>query len=184
MNFRQKLEEAQQAIAAVRKQCDEQIAVEQARSIQVKAEFERYKVEMDEKINEAAAQNLTLQDQIDDLQSKLDMLANAQRSSAPRPAAPKIETATGGGVPVFNISTPKAPVGADYVGGDEAVQELKTPARALKPSLLPATASLSCQCRVQGFTHRPNPSRHLQMIPRKVLVSNSNSNSLWVNQIS
>ena len=55
---------------------------------------------MDEKINEAAAQNLTLQDQIDDLQSKLDMLANAQRSSAPKPAAP---------------------VGADYVGGDEVV---------------------------------------------------------------
>ena len=139
------------------------------------------------------------QDQIDDLQSKLDMLANAQRSSAPKPAAPRIETATGSGVPVFNISTPKAPVGADYVGGDEVVQELKTPAvlaqeaKAKLDSLLkkgteaePAAgeASLSCQCRAQGFTHRPNPSRHLQMIPRKVLVSNSNSNSLWVHQIS
>ena len=55
------------------------------------------------------------------------MLANAQRSSAPKPAAPRIETATGSGVPVFNISTPKAPVGDEYVGGDE-VQELKTPA--------------------------------------------------------
>ena len=127
-SYAQTVEEAQQAIAAMRKQCNEQIAVEQARSIQVKAEFERYKVEMDEKINEAAAHNLTLQDQIDDLQSKLDILANAQRSSAPRPAAPKIETATGSGVPVFNISTPKAPVGADYVGGDAVVQELKTPA--------------------------------------------------------
>ena len=126
-SYAQTVGEAQQAIAAVRKQCDEQVAVEQARSIQVKAEFERYKVEMDEKISEAAAQNLTLQDQIDDLQSKLDSLANAQRSSAPRPAAPKIE-ATGSGVPVFNISTPKASVGADYVGGYEVVQELQTPA--------------------------------------------------------
>ena len=59
-SYAQTVEEAQQAIAVVRKQCDEQIAVEQARSFQVKAEFERYKVEMDEKINEAAAQNLTL----------------------------------------------------------------------------------------------------------------------------
>ena len=109
-SYAQTVDEAQQAIAAVRKQCEEQIAVEQARSIQVKAEFERYKVEMDEKINEAAAQNLTLQDQIDDLQSKLDILANAQRSSAPKPAAPRIETASGSGVPVFNISIPKAPV--------------------------------------------------------------------------
>ena len=127
-SYAQTVDEAQQAIAAVRKQCEEQIAVEQARSIQVKAEFERYKVEMDEKINEAAAQNLTLQDQIDDLQSKLDILANAHRSGAPKSAAPRIETATGSGVPVFNISTPKAPVGVDYSGGDEVVQELKTPA--------------------------------------------------------
>ena len=66
----------------MRKQCDELIVVEQARSIQVKAEFERYKAEMDEKINEAAAQNLTLQDQIDDLQSKLDIFADAQCSQA------------------------------------------------------------------------------------------------------
>ena len=58
-SYAQTVEEAQQAIAAVRKQCEEQIAVEQARSIQVKAEFERYKVEMDEKINEAAAPKLT-----------------------------------------------------------------------------------------------------------------------------
>ena len=127
-SYAQTVGEAQQAIAAVRKQCNEQMAVEQARSIQVKAEFDRCKVEMDGKVSEAAAQNLTPQDQIDDLQSKLGVLANAQRSSAPKPAAPRIETATGSGVPVFNISTPKAPVGADYVGGEEVVQELKTPA--------------------------------------------------------
>ena len=57
-SYAQTVEEAQQAIAAMRKQCNEQIAVEQARSIQVKAEFERYKVEMDKKINEAAAQKI------------------------------------------------------------------------------------------------------------------------------
>ena len=128
-SYAQTVDEAQKAIAAVRKQCDGQVAVEQARSIHVKAEFEKYKVEMDEKINEAAAQILTLQDQIDDLQCKLDMLAKAQQSGADKPAAPRIETATGSGVPVFNIgSAPRASAVADYKGGDEVIPELETPA--------------------------------------------------------
>ena len=82
---------------------------------------------MEEKLNEAAVQNLNLQDQIDDLQSKLDQLANAQRTGAHRTAAPKIETATGDGVPTFKISTPKAPEEVK-VADEGAVPELKTPA--------------------------------------------------------
>ena len=99
------VEDAQKAVAAVRKQCDEQVAVEQGRFIQVKAEFENYKKETDDRLNEAAAQNLGLQDLIDDLQYKLDMIAKAPQSGTERPAAPRIETATGSGVPVYNIST-------------------------------------------------------------------------------
>ena len=123
-SYAQTVDEAEKAIAAVRKQCDEQVAVEQARSIQVKAEFEKYKVEMGEKINECSK----FYSSGDDLQCKLDLLAKALRSGADKPAAPRIETATGSGVPVFNISTPKASVVADYRGGDEVVPELKTPA--------------------------------------------------------
>ena len=66
--YAQTVEDAQKAVAAVRKQSEEQVAVEQARFIQVKAEFEKCKKEIDERLNEAAAQNLGLQDQIDDLQ--------------------------------------------------------------------------------------------------------------------
>ena len=69
-SYAQTVEEAQKAVAAVRKQCDEQVAVEQGRFIQVKAELEKYKKETDDRLNEAAAQNLSLQDQIDDLQYK------------------------------------------------------------------------------------------------------------------
>ena len=127
-SYAETVEEAQQAIVAVRKQCEEQVAVEQARSIQVKIELEKLKAEMEDKLNEAAVQHLNLQDQIDDLQSKLDLLANVQRARALKPTAPRIETATGSGVPVFNISTPKAPAEVDKVGNEEVIQELKTPA--------------------------------------------------------
>ena len=82
---------------------------------------------MEDKLNEAAVQNLNLQDQIDDLQSKLDQLANAQRTGTHRTAAPKVETATGDGVPTFQISTPKAPETAK-AANEGAVPELKTPA--------------------------------------------------------
>ena len=126
-SYAQTVEEAQQAIAAIQKRCDDQIAVEQARAIQIKTELEQHKAEMEEKLNEAAVQNLNLQDQIDDLQSKLDQLANAQRTGAHRTAAPKIETATGDGVPTFQISTPKAPEAAK-AANEGAVPELKTPA--------------------------------------------------------
>ena len=126
-SYAQTVEEAQQAIAAIKKRCDDQVAVEQARAIQIKVELEKHKAEMEDKLNEAAVQNLSLQDQIDDLQSKLDQLANAQRTSALRTAAPKIETATGDGVPTFQISTPKAPE-IIKAAAEEVVPELKTPA--------------------------------------------------------
>ena len=126
-SYAQTVEEAQQAIAAIKKRCDDQVAVEQARAIQIKVELEQHHAEMEDKLNEAAVQNLNLQDQIDDLQSKLDQLANAQRTSTLRTAAPKVETATGDGVPTFQISTPKAPETAK-VTNEEVVRELKTPA--------------------------------------------------------
>ena len=129
-SYAQTVEEAQEAVAAVRKQCDEQVAVEQARFIQVKAEFEKYNKETDEKLSEAAAQNLSLQDQIDDLQYKLDMIAKARQSVTERPVVPRIEVATGSDVPVYNITTPKAPVAADTdaKAGDEEIPEWKAPA--------------------------------------------------------
>ena len=68
----------------------------------------------DERLNEAAAQNLGLQDQIDDLQYKLNMIAKERLSST-------VEIATGSGVPVYNISTPKAPVAANAKAGDEEI---------------------------------------------------------------
>ena len=126
-SYAQTVEEAQQAIAAIQKRCDDQIAVEQARTIRIKAELEQHQAEMEDKLNEAAVQNLNLQDQIDDLQSKLDQLANAQRTGTHRTAAPKVETATGDGVPTFQISTPKAPETAK-AANEGAVPELKTPA--------------------------------------------------------
>ena len=126
-SYAQTVEEAQQAIAAIKKRCDDQVAVEQARAIQIKVKLEKHKAEMEDKLNEAAVQNLNLQDQIDDLQSKLDQLANAQPTSTLRTAAPKVETATGDGVPSFQISTPKAPETAKAVN-EEVLPELKTPA--------------------------------------------------------
>ena len=55
-SYTQTVVDAQKAVAAVRKQCDEQVAVEQAGFIQVKAEFEKYKTETGDRLNEAAAQ--------------------------------------------------------------------------------------------------------------------------------
>jgi hypothetical protein len=71
-SYAQTVENARNAITAVKKQCDEKVAVEQARFIQLKAEFETYKREMADRITEAAAQNLSLQDQIDDLQDQIE----------------------------------------------------------------------------------------------------------------
>ena len=50
----QTVEHARNAIAAAKKQYEEQAAIEQARFIQLKVEFENYKREMSDKINEAA----------------------------------------------------------------------------------------------------------------------------------
>ena len=104
---------------------------------------------------------------------------------------------------MFSISPPKAPLGADYVGGDEAVQELKTPAvlaqeaKAKLDSLVkkgteaePAAGDGKPKLPVQSAGFH-TPTEPIKTLPndspkriRKVLVSNSNSNSLWVHQIS
>ena len=69
--YAQTVEHARNAIAAAKKQYEEHAVIEQARFIQLKAEFENYKRDMSEKSIEAAAQNLSLQDRIDDLQEQL-----------------------------------------------------------------------------------------------------------------
>ena len=56
------------------------------------------------------------------------MIAKARQSGTEKPAAPRIEMATGSGVPARSISTPKAPVAADAKAGDEEIPELKTQA--------------------------------------------------------
>ena len=65
----------------------------------MKTEFENYKKEMAEKINEAAAQNLSLQDQIDDLQEQLRHVAKAQQASVQNASAQNAEPAIVAGVP-------------------------------------------------------------------------------------
>ena len=69
----------------------------------MKVEFENYKREMSDKINEAAAQNLSLQDQIDDLQEQLNHAAKAQSAGLPKASVPIANPATIAGVPTFNI---------------------------------------------------------------------------------
>ena len=56
-SYAQTVEHASSAIAATKKQYEDQAAIEQARYIQLKTEFDNYKREMAEKINEAAAQS-------------------------------------------------------------------------------------------------------------------------------
>ena len=108
-SYAQTVEHARTAIIAAKKQFEEQAVIEQARFIQLKVEFENYKREMSEKINEAAAQNLSLQDQLDDLQEQLSYVAKVQPASVPKASVPKAEPATNAGVPTFNIATPRAP---------------------------------------------------------------------------
>ena len=98
-SYAQTVEHATSAIAATKKQYEDQAAIEQARYIQLKTDFENYKREMAEKINEAAAQNLSLQDQINDLQEQLKHVAKAQHANAPNASVPKAEPATTAGVP-------------------------------------------------------------------------------------
>ena len=74
----------------------------------MRTEFENYKKEMADKINEAAAQNLSLQDQIDDLQEQLKHVAKAQHASVPKASVQNAEPAATTSVPHFNIATPKA----------------------------------------------------------------------------
>ena len=93
-SYAQTVEHATNAIAATKKQYEDQAAIEQAKFIQLKTEFDNYKREMAEKINEAAAQNLSLQDQIDDLQEQLKHVAKAQHASVPNASVQKAEPAT------------------------------------------------------------------------------------------
>ena len=127
-SYAQTVEHATNAIAATKKQYEDQAAIEQAKFIQLKTEFENYKKEMAEKINEAAAQNLSLQDQIDDLQEQLKHVAKAQQASVPKASVQKAEPATIAGVPHFSIATPRVPDAQAAKGSDEPIPELKTPA--------------------------------------------------------
>jgi hypothetical protein len=76
----QTVEHTKGAIDANNQKHQEQLALEQAKLMQVKAGFEKYKAETEEKLNQAAVQNLSLQDSIDDLQEKLD-LCRAHRNN-------------------------------------------------------------------------------------------------------
>ena len=105
----QTVEHARTTIIGAKKQFEEQVVIEQARFTQLKVEFENYKREMSEKTNEAAAQNLSLQDQLDDLQEQRSYVAEVQPASVPKASVPKAEPATNAGVPTFNIATPRAP---------------------------------------------------------------------------
>ena len=102
------MEHARTATAAAKKQYEKQAAIEQARFIQLKVETTSGKCQK-RSMNEAAAQNLRLQDQIDDLQEQLSHAAKAQPASVPKASVPKAEPATNAGVPTFNIATPRAP---------------------------------------------------------------------------
>eukprot|EP00435_Cladocopium_sp_Y103_P000431 s2766_g1.t1 len=87
-SINQTIEHAKSSVEGLRKEYDDKVAV-QARYIQVKAEFEKYKAEIGEKLSEAEAQNLSLQDTIDDLQEQLDILKKRVHETA----------ATGNGAP-------------------------------------------------------------------------------------
>ena len=126
-SYAQTVEHARNAIAAAKKQYEEQAVIEQARFIQLKAEFENYKRDMSEKSNEAAAQNLSLQDQIDDLQEQLSHVAKAEAASVPKASIPKAEPATTAGVPTFNIATPRAPDASAAKADHEPILEIKSP---------------------------------------------------------
>ena len=63
---------------------------------------------MSDKINEAAAQNLSLQDQIDDLQEQLNHAAKAQSAGLPKASVPIAHPATNAGPSIY-LSTPRAP---------------------------------------------------------------------------
>ena len=124
-SYAQTVEHAKNAIAATKKQYEDQAAIEQAKFIQLKTEFDNYKKEMAEKINEAAAQNLSLQDQIDDLQEQLKHVAKAQHASVPKASVQNAEPATIAGVPHFSIATPRAPDAQAARGSGEPILELR-----------------------------------------------------------
>ena len=82
---------------------------------------------MSDKINEAAAQNLSLRDQIDDLQEPLNHVAKAQSAALPKASVPIANPATVAGVPTFNISTPRAPDASAVKADNEPIIEIKSP---------------------------------------------------------
>jgi len=127
-SYAQTVEHAKNAEVWEKKQCDDQIAVEQARNVHLKVEFENYKRETSDRLNEAAAQNLSLQDQIDDLQEQLSLVAKARSAAPANASVPIANPAANTGVPTFDISTPRAPeASASKVEGGPIV-EVKTPA--------------------------------------------------------
>lgn len=122
------MEDQGKAISTAQKQAENSIALEQAKYIQLKTEFEKYKAEMSENLNEAAAQNLSLQDQIDDLNEKIAMLSKA-RPGTPRDASSaSAMPAAGNGAPVYSIGTPKPADDGSKKPEAEPISEIKTPA--------------------------------------------------------
>ena len=134
-SYQQTVEHASEAIAASKKKFEDQAAVEQARYIQIKAEFEKYKQETTEKLDEAAAQNLSLQDQIDDLNEQLALVAKVRATasgdiaSGSAHVAKASSVAAGNSTPMyFDIGTPKVVEAGTKAIDGEPIPELKTPA--------------------------------------------------------
>ena len=120
------MEHARTATAAAKKQYEKQAAIEQARFIQLKVETTSGKCQK-RSMNEAAAQNLRLQDQIDDLQEQLSHAAKAQPASVPKASVPKAEPATNAGVPIQHYATPRAPDASAAEAENEPILEIKSP---------------------------------------------------------
>ena len=90
---------------------------------------------MSDKLNEAAAQNLSLQGQIDNLTEQISMVAKVRANASGAVASgeasvPKFkEHAAGNGVPIhYNIGTPRVAEEGTKATDGEAIHEIKTPA--------------------------------------------------------
>ena len=161
----------------------------------MRTEFENYKKEMADKINEAAAQNLSLQDQIDDLQEQLKHVAKAQHASVPKASVQNAEPAATTSVPHFNIATPKASDAQAARGSDEPILEFKTPAvlaqeakakldellKGGSPKQKPAVGNDQPQLPTQsGFF---TPTEAIKTPQMNLLRAQPSNSKLWVPQI-
>ena len=124
-SYAQTVEHAKNAIAATKKQYEDQAAIDQARFISLKQNLITTKGKWPRRSTRQRAQNLSLQDQIDDLQEQLKHVAKAQHASVPKASVQNAETAATASVPHFNIATPRASDAQAAKGSDEPIQELK-----------------------------------------------------------